>query len=235
MQPQTLIRPDGTALTYDKFVPNSARQRAGIVFLHGFRADRLGPKIIRAHEWCRANAAPFVAFDFFAHGQSGGNWDDFTIGRAVHDALLVLDTLTEGPQILIGSSMGGWVALRAMEERPERIAGFIGVAAAPDFTKWVAAEGTPEKRRAEGFTDAFMDEAPNQFVMNEDWDWSGPVHLLQGQADDVVDWKTPETIKAKLKTPDKCQITLVPDGDHRLNRPEDLLLMEAAMKDVINR
>ncbi|MBU6235704.1 MAG: alpha/beta fold hydrolase [Alphaproteobacteria bacterium] len=235
MNAQTLIRPDGTALTYDKFAPENPAAGAGVIFLHGFRSDRKATKVSFLKEVCEKASIPYLCFDFFAHGESGGDWADFTIGRAVHDALLVLDTLTEGPQIMVGSSMGGWVALRAMEERADRIAGIVGVAAAPDFTKWVAAKGTTEERRAQGFTDALMAEAENQYVMDEDWSFEGPVHLLQGQMDDEVPWETVEAILCKFKKPQQVVVTLVPDGDHRLNRPEDLQLLENALFDVRNK
>ncbi len=232
---QTLIRPDGTALTYDKFVPEKPASDTGIVFMHGFKSDRKATKVSYVHEWCQRQAVPFVGFDFFAHGESGGDWADFTIGRAVHDALLALDSLTDGPQIIMGSSMGGWVALRLMEERPECVAGLIGIAAAPDFSKWVEAAGTPEQRRAEGFTDTLMAEAQSQYVVGEDWAWQGPVHLLQGQMDDDVPWQTADAIRNKFVHPEAATVTYVQDGDHRLNRPEDLKLLETAIIDVKSR
>lgn len=234
METQTLIRPDGTALTYTRFAPEKAAKQPGVFFMHGFRSDRKATKVSHIEAVCREHGIPFLAFDFFAHGESGGDWDDFTIGRAVHDALFALDSLTEGPQIVIGSSMGGWVALHVMEERPERIAGLIGIAAAPDFTKWVAAKSTPEQRRAEGFTDTLINEAQNQFVMNDDWTFTGPVRLLQGQLDDEVPWQTALAIRDKLPNPEKVAVTLIPDGDHRLNRPEDLEKLKNTLLDMYN-
>jgi len=232
---QILIRDDGSRLAYDQFVPDTAKSPVGIVFMHGFQSDRKATKASYMADICRTGGIPFIAFDFYAHGESDGLWPDFTIGRAVHDALTVLDTLTTGPQIIIGSSMGGWVALRVMEERPERVAGLVGVAAAPDFTLWVERDATPEQALAEGFTQTLLTEAHHQTVMDEHWAFDGPVHLLQGQMDTEVPWETANAIKAKFPNPDKVTVTFVPDGDHRLNRPEDLALLNTAYEDVKNR
>jgi pimeloyl-ACP methyl ester carboxylesterase len=232
MTSETLLRPDGTSLVYDRFIP-SQPAKAGVLFLHGFQSDRNATKAVFLDGACRRLGIPFIRYDAYAHGQStaagtNGAWEDFTITHAVHDALLVLDELTTGPQIIMGSSMGGWVALRVMEERPDRIAGMIGIATAPDFTKRII---TPTV----DYTPALLADGPANFVMDEDWTFNGPVHLLQGKLDESVPWETAGRVAAKFQDPAKVKVTLAEDGDHRLNRPEDLALQEQAILDVLGR
>lgn len=231
----TLIRADGTALSYDRFAPDSGTSGCGVVFLHGYRSDKGATKAAHLGRFCRAAGIPYVAFDFFAHGASGGEWAGFTISRAIDDAVTVLDTLTLGPQIVVGSSMGGWVGLHTLALRPGRVAGFVGVAAAPDFTLWVERDSTPEERLAQGFTDALLADGRKQTVMDKPITFSGPVHLLQGQRDDDVPWQTALTLRDKFPNPAAVALTLVPDGDHRLNRSEHLEQLEAAILDVKSR
>ena len=227
MTSETLIRPDGTALVYDKFAPEKSSAAAGVMFMHGFQSDRNATKALFLDAACRRLNIPFIRYDAYAHGQSGGAWPDFTISTAVHDALLVLDQLTEGPQIVVGSSMGGWVALRLMEERPDRVAGLVGIATAPDFTKNLTPSGD--------YTDALVKDGPNNFVMGEDWTFEGPVHLVQGLDDQVVPSDTPDRIIKKFTKPENVRITKIEGGIHNLNRPEDLDLQEKAILDVLSR
>jgi pimeloyl-ACP methyl ester carboxylesterase len=228
MPTQTLIRPDRTALVYDRFIPEKPAFPVGVMFMHGFQSDLNATKAAFLDAACRRRNIPFIRYDAYAHGRSGGQWANFTIGRAMHDALLVLDELTTGPQIIVGSSMGGWVALRLLEERPERIKGMVGIATAPDFTKKL---NNPDG----DYTRALIDESPNQYVMDEDWTFTGPVHLVQGKLDTSVPWATAGRVAAKFSDPAKVKVTLIEDGDHRLNRPEDLDLQEKAILDVISR
>lgn len=227
MTSETLIRPDGTALVYDKFVPAHASAKAGVIFMHGFKSDRNAAKALYLDAACRRLNIPFIRYDAYAHGNSGGEWVDFTISRAVHDGLLVLDQLTQGPQILVGSSMGGWVALRLMEERPERIAGLVGIATAPDFTEKL----TP----SDEYSQNLIDDGPDNLVMTEDWTFQGPVHLVQGLADQIVPSSTPDRIIQKFPRPQNVRITRIEGGIHNLNRPEDLDLQEKALLDVLSR
>lgn len=231
---QTLIGTSGTILAYDQYIPE-VPAGPGVIFMHGFQSDRAATKAVFMEALCRKLDLPFIRFDFFAHGESGGAWPDFTIGQAVHDALLVIDTLTEGPQIVTGSSMGGWVGLRLMEERPERVNGLVFVAPAPDFTAHVAKKAPLSPEDAANYTQNLLKEGANQLVMQEKWEFNGPIAILQGQKDDSVPWQTANAIQAKFPDPAQVHITFVPDGDHRLNRPEDLALLEACFMDVLNR
>lgn len=227
MASETLIRPDGTSLVYDRFIPENPAFGAGVMFMHGFRSDRNATKAQYLDEACRRLSIPFIRYDAYAHGNSGGEWPDFSISRAVHDALLVVDQLTTGPLVVVGSSMGGWVALRLMEERPERVRALVGIATAPDFT----AHLTPGPE----YTQGLIDDGPNNFVMDEEWAFTGPVHLLQGKLDESVPWETAPRVAAKFADQSKVKVTLIDDGDHRLNRPDDLKAQEFAILDVLSR
>lgn len=217
----------------------------GVLFCCGFRSDMESTKATALAEWCAAEGVAFTAFDYFGHGKSEGEFKDFTIGTAIEGAIEMLDHVATGPQLLVGSSMGGWVALKAARERRGQVCGIIGVAAAPDFTdRLMVGRMTPEQRRAlvdEGvvyvysdatqseypISQAFLDEAKTHLMLDDAIGLDIPVHLFHGQADMDVPWETALILSEKL-TSDEVSITLIKDGDHRLNRPSDLaLLMEA--------
>jgi len=141
----SLARPDGATIAYRR-LPGTA---PGIVFLGGFRSDMTGTKALFLGEYCRHSGRGYVRFDYFGHGASSGDIAEGVVGRWRDDAVAVIDSLTEGPQILVGSSMGGWIMLLAALARPERVAALVGIAAAPDFTEellWPRLN--PEQRRA---------------------------------------------------------------------------------------
>ncbi len=134
--PETLSRADGTTIAYHKTAGDKTAKRGpGLVFLGGFVSDMTGTKAMALEAHAQTSGQDFVRFDYLGHGASSGHFEDGTIGRWAEDATAVLDELTEGPQILIGSSMGGWIMLLTALARPERVAGLVGVAAAPDFTE----------------------------------------------------------------------------------------------------
>lgn len=217
MQSQTLKRPDGTNIAYLHTNPDA--DGPIVVYLHGLWSDKCATKAEHIAAFCAQHNINLIRFDAYAHGQSDGNPNDFTIPRAVDDALTVIDTLTgDKPVIFMGSSMGGWVALRVMLERPNRLAGIIGIAAAPDFTKNLIPL-SPAERKERGYNDAMIDTGHTQYVLDKPWTFDKPVHLIQGMQDDSVAWQTAEIIASKLNN---VEVTLIEDGDHRLNRPSDL-------------
>src|SRR5712671_324441 len=129
--PAILARPDGATIAYHRL----AGEPPGIVFLGGFRSDMTGTKALFLEDYCRRRGRAYVRFDYFGHGASSGEIAAGTIGRWREDAITIIDSLTTGPQILVGSSMGGWIMLLAALARPERIAALVGIAGAPDFTE----------------------------------------------------------------------------------------------------
>ena len=138
-----LGRPDGATVAYAK----TEGRAPTVVFLGGFRSDMTGSKAMALEEWARRTGRAYLRFDYFGHGQSSGRFEDGTIGRWLDDSLAVLDRLTVGKLVLVGSSMGGWLSLLAARARPERLAGLVLIAAAPDFTERMLLKGlSPEER-----------------------------------------------------------------------------------------
>jgi pimeloyl-ACP methyl ester carboxylesterase len=199
-----------------------------------------GTKALALEQWCREQGRAFLRFDLFGHGQSSGAVEDGTIGRWADDAEAAISQLTEGPQILVGSSLGGWISLLAALRLRSRIAGLVGIAAAPDFTEdlmW--ADFTDAQRRAlleKGVVEiencswpekpwiikrALIEEGRRQLLLRDAINLYCPVRLIQGQKDADVPWQTALKI-ADCLAGDDVEVTLVKDGDHRLSRDQDL-------------
>lgn len=211
-----------------------------ILWLGGFLSDMTGSKITRLTEEARECGWDFLCFDYFAHGETGGDFNAARVGRWFGNALAALDHLTEGPVVAVGSSMGGHMLALLMKARPERIqaAGFLAPAA--DFaTALMLASLSPEDRRQlevsgvymmPGYdrpvplSQAFFDEAAHHEVLNAAIPFDGPVRILHGMQDDVVPWRHGLRLLEMVTTPD-AHIHLIKDGDHRLSRPQDLDLL----------
>lgn len=237
MTPQfdILSRSDGATIAYNKLDGASP----GVVFLHGLDSDRNGTKAQALEAHCQNIGRAFVTFDMFGHGDSSGNFSDGGISRWTDDALAVLDELTTGPQVLVGSSMGGWVMVRAALARPERIAGLVGIAAAPDFTEdlmWDQFSDTEKQTLAENgrleqpsdyddepyvISAHLIEDGRTCLVLRDEIAYSGPVRLLQGQKDTDVPPETALRLSEHLSSED-VETILIKDGDHRLSRPQDL-------------
>jgi len=216
--------------------------RPTVMFLGGLRSDMTGTKATFLEAWCRARGRAFLRFDYSGHGASDGRFEDGTIGAWSADALAVLDRLTEGAVMLVGSSMGGWAMLNVALARPQRIAALVGIAAAPDFTedllwdRWDAAtraallrDGVvraPNPYDPEGYsyTRALIEDGRRHLRLRAPIPLACPVRLLHGQRDDAVPWQTSLRLADRLAAED-VQVTLVKDGDHRLSRETDLSLL----------
>jgi len=240
---ETLAREDGATIAYRRS-PSSAgavrqngnRAAPGVVFLGGFGSDMTGSKATALETHCRAAGHAFLRFDYTGHGRSSGRFEDGTIGDWTADALHAFDGLTEGPQILVGSSMGGWIMLNVALARPARIAGLIGIAAAPDFTEELIWRriSTGERRNLERdglirppeedglpVTLKLIEEGRRHLRMLAPIAIRCPVRLLHGMRDESVPWQTAPRLAARLES-DDVVVTLVKDGDHRLSEPADL-------------
>jgi pimeloyl-ACP methyl ester carboxylesterase len=234
-KPQILTREDGATIAYHRI----AGRTPGVVFLTGFKSDMTGDKALTLEAFCRSRGQTFVRFDYFGHGASSGAFEYGTIGRWVDDAVAVLDELTAGPQLLVGSSMGGWIMLLAAIKRPERVAGLVGTAAAPDFTEDLISKSLSPAQQAalarHGYietdnpyddkpyriTKALLDEAHNHLLLRAEIPLDCPVRLIHGTADADVPWQTSERIAAMLRSRD-VEVLFVKNGDHRLSEPRDL-------------
>ncbi|MSO64198.1 MAG: alpha/beta hydrolase [Alphaproteobacteria bacterium] len=240
-----ILRPDGVRLAYRA----TAGNRPGIVFLPGFRSDMAGTKALALAAHCRATGRAFTRFDYFGHGDSDGEFTDGTIGRWIEDAVAVLDHATSGPQILVGSSMGGWIMLHVALRRSQRVSGLVGVAAAPDFTEDLMWRAFPAEVRATlqrsgrydepsiydaqptPITLRLIDEARAHLVLRSRIPIHGLVRLLHGIADPDVPYVLSLRLSAALAS-DNVRVTLIKGGDHRLSRPEDLALLAATVDEV---
>ncbi len=221
----------------------------GVVFLGGFNSDMTGTKAEALAGFCAARGRAYLRFDYAGHGASGGRFVDGTIGGWADDATAVLDALTEGPQILVGSSMGGWLALLLALRRPARVAALIGIAAAPDFTARIAEALPPDASAAiarDGvwhrpsaygdpypITRALIEEGARHLLLPKPpIALSIPVRLLHGQQDPDVPWELSLRVAAALSGGD-VQVVLVKDGDHRLSRPQDLALLAQVLAPLL--
>ena len=221
----------------------------GVVFLPGFRSDMQGSKAIFLRDHCAARGQAFLRLDYSGHGASDGRFEDGTIGQWAADALAVFDALTDGPQILVGSSMGGWIALLIARQRAARLAGLVGIAPAPEFTDALLWPALPaEVRQAltrDGIihlpsqygeptpvTRALIEDGKRQSVLSAPIDLPCPVRILQGMADPDVPWRHALRILETLAQGD-ARVTLIKDGDHRLSRPEDLRLLAETLDSLL--
>ncbi len=246
--PQFLTTSHGTKIAYHRTKGRSP----GVVFLGGFMSDMEGGKALELEAYCKREGRAFVRFDYQGHGQSSGVFADGTIGLWLKDALAVVDQLTEGPQILVGSSMGGWIALLAAKARRARVKGLVGIAAAPDFTvrHWADLSEADQQTILEtGRLEVYSEYGPDPYIFTralfEDG-WANrvnhcpihlgiPVRLIQGTADPDVPWQTAMSIADNLTGGD-TEVILVPGGDHRLSEPNDLArlvrVVDAVAKDI---
>jgi pimeloyl-ACP methyl ester carboxylesterase len=219
-----------------------------VVWLGGFRSDMAGTKAEALADWARAAGRAYVRFDYLGHGESSGDFGEKgTITRWRGDALAVIDGLTEGPLVLVGSSMGGWIACLAAMARPDRVAAMALIAPAPDFTEKLMAPGVPSEGREALARDGvwlrpslYGDPYPITRTLLEDgarWSILGsepvpievPVRILQGGEDPDVPWAHALGLAQQLKGQDVV-FTLIKDGDHRLSRPQDIARLIAVIE-----
>ncbi|WP_394693503.1 alpha/beta hydrolase [Hyphobacterium sp.] len=234
---QFLDRPDGEKIAY---VRQDARPgKASLVWLGGFKSDMDGTKALALEAWARATGRGLLRFDYYGHGASSGDFEEGTIGRWREDALAVIDTLTEGPQILVGSSMGGWISLLTAKERAERLAGMLLIAPAPDFTSdlmWPSfsedvrqqileigkfEEPSPYDDEVFIVTRKLIEDGKNWSVLGKPIPFDGPVRILQGMLDDSVPWDHARKCVDVLTSED-IVFTLIKNGDHRLSSGPEL-------------
>jgi len=214
-----------------------------LLFLPGYASDMSGTKALAIEGWAKAYGRACVRFDYSGCGASPGAFEDGTLETWRDDALAVVDHLIEGPVTLVGSSMGGWIALLVALARRDRIAAIVGVAAAPDFTSWgftdveksvLARTGRLEQPsdysdRPTVTTRAFWDAGERLRVMSPTIPINCPVRLLHGQRDADVPWELSVELARALRSAD-VQTILVKDGDHRLSRDADIAALISAIE-----
>ena len=236
--PARLARSDGAALAYR----THAGRTPGVLFCGGFRSDMTGTKATALARACADAGRPYTRFDYTGHGASAGRFTDGTIGTWRDDTLAVIDAVTAGPLVIVGSSMGGWIMLLAALARPARIAGLVGVAAAPDFTErliWtrfdpatraqLARDGAIREPSAYDpeptpITYRLIEDGRRHCLLDRPIAIDCPVRLLHGMRDPDVPWPLALDLAAALAGAD-VRVELVKDGDHRLSREADIALV----------
>ena len=249
MPVSTLHRQSAPDLAYR--LEQGASGLPAVLLLGGFASDMNGTKGQWLSSFCAARGQTLVRFDYSGHGISGGAFIDGTIATWLQDALDIVDAVTSGPLILIGSSMGGWIGLHVALRRADRITGFIGIAAAPDFTREVLARIGPAQQEAlhrhghfplpdnPGFkprliTARLLEDGEKHCLLDGPIPIECPVRLIQGMKDDEVPWRYAGLILDKVTGADK-RAYLQEEGDHRLVRDEDFALLGALVDELSAR
>jgi len=243
--PKILTRGDGATIAYRR----RNGKGPGIVFISGFMSNMEGTKARFLDDFAASRGRAYLRFDTFGHGASSGDFAEGTIGRWREDVITVLENLTEGPQILVGSSLGGWLMLLAALARPERIAALIGIAAAPDATEALMWNRFPPALRErierdgaarlpsfygdDGYliTHKLIMEGRQHLLMGSALPIACPVRLLQGMEDPDVPWQTSLDLMQKITGGD-VELILIKDGDHRLSREHDLALLAQTIESL---
>lgn len=248
--PQKLHLPDGNFIAYHKH--EGKKNHIGIVFLSGFMSDMSGIKATSLHEYCKEKDYPFIRFDYFGHGKSSCEFTECNIGIWKQNVIDVLDNLTDGKQILVGSSMGGWLMLLAALERPLRVQALLGIASAPDFTEsliWQQMNADEKKQlTTNGIYNLKSEFSDNPYPVTLDLIEEGrkhllleggkilpiscPVRLIHGLNDTDV----PSSISTQLAlqiSSGNVKVNLVKDGDHRMSTPENIDLLLGTLDEII--
>lgn len=242
---QVLTTPQGRRIAYVR-TPGTG---PGVVFLGGFKSDMTGTKAQFLEHWARDRGRAFLRFDYSGHGQSSGDFLDGCIGDWSQDAMEAIRALTDGPQVLVGSSMGGWIALLVARAMPDRVAALIGIAAAPDFTEdglWSDFSDDQRARLdADGVVDlpSEYDDAPyritrrliedgrTRLVLRSPLPLPFPVRLLQGSNDTDVPVSVALRLFEHADSPD-LTLSLVKGADHRFSEPDNLALLARTLADL---
>ncbi|MBF9051309.1 alpha/beta fold hydrolase [Roseobacter sp. HKCCD9010] len=223
----------------------------GVVFLGGFKSDKEGTKALHLEAWAKATGRAFLRFDYSGHGTSSGEFTEGSIGDWAEDASAAILGLTEGPQVLVGSSMGGWISLLMAKRHLEKLAGLVTIAAAPDFTEDSMWAGFSDAQRVELaetgqvalpseygepyiITKRLIEEGRSQLVLREPLAIDVPVRMLQGTADADVEMSVAQRLLEHLEGPD-IRLELVKGADHRFSDETCLALITEKVEEVLAR
>jgi pimeloyl-ACP methyl ester carboxylesterase len=236
LSPEFFSRPDGLRLAF-------RHRKAGgnaptIIFLPGYKSDMLGGKAVALDAWAARQGHAMMRLDYAGCGESDGAFEDGTLASWRDDVLMLIDAMVRGPLVLVGSSMGGWLALLVAVARPSQSKGLIGIASAPDFTDWGFTLEEMRVIERDGRLERMSEYDPEPMITTLGFWQSGqanrllaseipidcPVRLLHGQRDDTVPWEISARIAERLRSAD-VQMILVKDGDHRLARAADIALL----------
>ena len=240
-----LDTPQGRRLAYEK----TDGSGPCVVFLSGLKSDMEGTKAVHLEAWAKRTGRAFLRFDYSGHGKSSGAFTDGCIGDWAEDTAAILSSVTDGPLVLVGSSMGGWQSLLAAKRMPERIAGLVTIAAAPDFTEDSMWAGFSDAQKAELasrgevalpsdygepyiITRRMIEDGRDQLVLRTPLSLPFPTRFLQGTADEDVDMTVALRLLEHATGPD-MRLTLVDGADHRFSDDACLDLIIASTEDVL--
>lgn len=249
-----LKRQDGHTLAYAQ-LKGRDDSKPGVIFLSGFKSDMQGSKALFLETLCRRERLSYLRFDYFGHGQSSGAFTDGCISRWLGDTLHVIDELTTGPQIIIGSSMGGWLMLLAALKRPQRLYALLGIASAPDFTEnliWNALKpeeqktildhgvfhlpteycNDPAAESSYPITRLLIEDGRNHMLLGDPISITCPVRLIHGMNDADVPPEVSLKILERIASKD-ATATFLKSGDHRMSSPDALALLEKTFMELI--
>lgn len=251
MSIEYLDRDDLPRLAYRKTkASEEGRNLPTVMFCGGFKSDMEGTKAAYFEKQCQDRGQAYIRFDYSGHGSSEGKFEEGTIGSWTADALAIFDELIDGPVLLVGSSMGGWISLLLALERSDRVAGLIGLAAAPDFSREMHdqrfSDQMREKLQSDGFiylpndygepytiTKELIEDGEKHCLLDGVIDLKMPIRLIQGMKDADVEWQTTHRIKnAIIPVNDDVEVILIEEGDHRLSSPEQLELIDRQINNL---
>ncbi|MDX1974961.1 MAG: alpha/beta hydrolase [Rickettsiales bacterium] len=230
----------------------TGEQLPAVIFFTGFKSDMSGSKAMALQQFCETRGQRFIRFDYTGHGESSGQFIEGTIGSWAQDAADVLEQLGSAQNILVGSSMGAWIAMLLAQQNPQRVAGFVGIASAPDFTEELIWQRLNDTQKAEllekgvfyapscygeepyPITQRLIEEARAHLLLNRSIAIEAPVRLIHGTQDEDVPWQHSVRLMEQLSSRD-VRLQLIKDGNHRLSEPAHLQTLCSTLEDLLDR
>lgn len=246
--PEFLTNTRGEHVAYRRLQGRSP----GIVFLGGFHSCMQGTKANVLEQWCKERGQGFVRFDYAGHGESQGNFTEGCISSWLADTLLVIDEATDGPQLLVGSSMGAWIMLLAALNRPQKVCALLGIASAADFTEVLYQERLSESQREDLMrhgavsmpsayeeepvicTRLLVEDGRENLLLEDDIELTVPCRFVHSIDDPDIPWHTSLQIMERIQSQD-ARLILLKDAGHRLSRPQDLALVVSTLDELLTR
>ena len=241
---------NGQKLAFSQVIGDKNRKKSpGVVFLSGLKSDKEGTKAVFLSKWAEKNGRDFLRFDYRGHGASSGKFEDTSISDWLNDTKTIIMGLTSGPQVLVGSSLGGWIALLFARMFPSKVAGIVGIAAAPDFTVQYASDNLTNDQRQEllsagklsfyseyfdqplVITQKLIEDGNNNLILTKEQSIDCPVRLFHGSHDEDVPISTSIEILKRINSND-MQLQIIKGIDHRFSTPDCLELIQKAVEQV---
>ncbi|PPR79078.1 MAG: hypothetical protein CFH01_00635 [Alphaproteobacteria bacterium MarineAlpha2_Bin1] len=240
-----ITHPDGSRLAFFSLKGSEP----GIIFFSGYKSDMNGTKACSIEGYCKEKNISFTKFDYFGHGESDGDFENGTISRWLEDSLIVFDNITLGKQILIGSSMGAWIMLLVANQRKKRVSGIIGIAPAPDFTKFFLEDATLQiknelknkgifwqdsdySEQKTPITSKFIIDSKKFYILKKNIFLDCPVRLIHGLKDRDVSYRRSIELGNKISS-ENLSYYFFPEGDHRLSKPKEIKKIIKIIEEIL--